>query len=369
MNPSAGLDVNSNMVVDSSLRVKESVEVEKTLIVEQDVIIRGDTEMDGKLKLMKLRDTVNNENLIIFIDPNGELKGGQLSNLSVPVYTGTCFPLQGQNGSFYLAPKWESTGGPNINDPKLYTGVDCPANVGIGTDNPIGMLDVRGTSHFQENMVLGNNVANTSNGFNSKFTIDMESLQQQDNALLVRDANNQLFLIDKNGNVGIGVNTVANAKLHIHQPGTTVGNMLYLSSGADERLSINGKGQFVLTANPAVTEVFLVKSGTDDLFKINANGLMQSREIIVTLNQFADYVFDSTYALMPIDSVDAYIQQNKKLPNYPSEAEILQKGASVNEMMVKQQATIEEMMLYIIELNKKMAALQAKIDELEKTEE
>lgn len=367
--PSAGLDVNANMVVDSSLKVKESVEVEKTLIVDQDVLIKGNTEMDGELKLMKLRDTVNNENLYIFIDPNGELKGGQLSNLSIPLYTGTCFPLEGPGGSFFLAPKWEAQGGPNANDPKLYTGVDCPANVGIGTDDPIGSLDVRGNSYFQDNMVIGQNVPNAQAGLNANFAIDLESIQQQPfYAMLVRDENDQLFMVTNDGKVGVGVNTGPAAMMHINRRPSASNDMLLLSTGVDEILRIGDEGDFTLTADPNVNNVFLIKSGSDELFKIKNDGLLQTREVIVTLNQFADYVFDSSYQLMPIDSVENFIDENKRLPNYPPEAELIENGASVNEMMVKQQATIEEMMLYIIELNKKMQAMQVKIDELEEKE-
>ncbi|MDT8411712.1 MAG: hypothetical protein RQ875_04550, partial [Vicingaceae bacterium] len=43
-------------------------------------------------------------------------------------------------------PIWSSTSTPNYGI--LFTGIDCPARIGLGTNNPNATLDVRGTGYF-----------------------------------------------------------------------------------------------------------------------------------------------------------------------------------------------------------------------------
>lgn len=55
---------------------------------------------------------------------------------------------------------------------------------------------------------------------------------------------------------------------------------------------------------------------------------------------------------MNLDSVALFIQNNKKLPNMPTESEIVQNGQNVSELKKLQQQKIEELTLYLIEMKK-----------------
>ena len=49
---------------------------------------------------------------------------------------------------------------------------------------------------------------------------------------------------------------------------------------------------------------------------------------------------------------------HKHLPNIPSTSEMVKNGLNVSEMTVKQQEKIEELFLYILEMDKRMQALE-----------
>jgi hypothetical protein len=69
-------------------------------------------------------------------------------------------------------------------------------------------------------------------------------------------------------------------------------------------------------------------------------------------NQWADKVFKKDYALMPLGELGVYIEQHQHLPGIPSAQEVVEKGISQQEMMVKLLEKIEELTLHQIEQNK-----------------
>ncbi|MEI6020778.1 MAG: hypothetical protein WCR21_06580 [Bacteroidota bacterium] len=97
------------------------------------------------------------------------------------------------------------------------------------------------------------------------------------------------------------------------------------------------------------------QSANRDLFAIKSNGKVYAREIEINLLQtFPDYVFADNYKLMSLNELDDFISKNKHLPGFESAKYYEKNGLNVNEMLVKQQEKIEELTLYIIQLEKKM---------------
>jgi hypothetical protein len=99
-------------------------------------------------------------------------------------------------------------------------------------------------------------------------------------------------------------------------------------------------------------------------FKLAVEGNIGARGIRVTLaNPFPDYVFDSTYQLRTLATLQQYIDKNKHLPGIPSEQEVKKDGGiELGEMNVKLLEKVEELTLYILELNKKLEAQQNKLE-------
>ncbi len=74
---------------------------------------------------------------------------------------------------------------------------------------------------------------------------------------------------------------------------------------------------------------------------------------------WADYVFAKDYKLKELNEVEEYIAENKHLPGIPSAADIEKNGLSVGKMQALHMEKIEELTLYMIELQKQNALLQA----------
>lgn len=83
------------------------------------------------------------------------------------------------------------------------------------------------------------------------------------------------------------------------------------------------------------------------------------------LSQWADYVFDDNYSLKPLDEVADYVAENKHLPDVPSAKEVMDKGIDVAEMLKIQMQKIEELTLYSIQQEQKLAAQQERVSKLQ----
>ncbi len=82
------------------------------------------------------------------------------------------------------------------------------------------------------------------------------------------------------------------------------------------------------------------------------------KEIIVTLDNWADFVFDENYKLQSLNELEKEIKQNKKLPNIPSANEVKENGLNLGEIQAKMMQKIEELTLYLIAQQKKIQELE-----------
>ncbi len=73
---------------------------------------------------------------------------------------------------------------------------------------------------------------------------------------------------------------------------------------------------------------------------------------------WSDYVFEPTYPLMPLEEVESFTKENKHLPNVPSADAMAAGGLDVAETSKMFMEKIEELTLYLIELNKEVKALK-----------
>jgi len=89
-------------------------------------------------------------------------------------------------------------------------------------------------------------------------------------------------------------------------------------------------------------------------------GKITAQEVEVTMTGWADFVFADDYYLRPLTEVEQFINANRHLPDVPSEVEVLQNGVNVGEMSATLLQKIEELTLYIIDLNKRIAELENK---------
>lgn len=98
------------------------------------------------------------------------------------------------------------------------------------------------------------------------------------------------------------------------------------------------------------------------------NGKMVAKEIIVTTQNWADFVFDSDYSLKPLKQVEQFYKENHHLPDVPSTAEITETGNDLAKTDAILLQKIEELTLYIVELNKKVEQLEKQNSILKKNQ-
>ena len=100
--------------------------------------------------------------------------------------------------------------------------------------------------------------------------------------------------------------------------------------------------------------------------KLTVAGNINSREVKVTVDAGADFVFENNYNLPSLDAVDKFIKENKHLPEIASADEMKKEGINLSEMNIKLLQKIEEMTLYMIEQNKKIIDLENRLEKVEK---
>ena len=165
------------------------------------------------------------------------------------------------------------------------------------------------------------------------------------------------------GNVFLGVNSGPSG----NSLGTTVNNQLFVDNSvnsnpliwgdfANDQLKLNGTvGIGSITAFPT-SQIY-------SNYKLFVTGGILTEEMRVALaSTWADYVFAKDYNLKPLSEVEKYINENGHLANVPSAEQIKNEGINVGEMAKIQQEKMEELTLYIIQQNKRIEALEAKIN-------
>lgn len=94
------------------------------------------------------------------------------------------------------------------------------------------------------------------------------------------------------------------------------------------------------------------------LEKLAVNGLIHTKEVKVDLLNWPDFVFEPSYSLIPLNELEQKIIANKHLPEIPSAAEVEENGVLLGEMNKKLLQKVEELTLYIIQMNKEIQELK-----------
>ena len=88
--------------------------------------------------------------------------------------------------------------------------------------------------------------------------------------------------------------------------------------------------------------------------KLEVNGTIRSKEVIVEATNWPDYVFEEDYNLTSLKELEAYIKANKHLPEIPSAKEMEANGIILGEMNMLLLKKIEELTLHTIQQQKEL---------------
>jgi hypothetical protein len=125
-----------------------------------------------------------------------------------------------------------------------------------------------------------------------------------------------------------------------------------------------------ITYGPCSTEKFIYRPGKvaigtehDAPNKVLTvkNGIITDK-VKITENGWADHVFESSYPLMSLETVDAYISKYGHLPNVSSGESIESSGGfELGEVTVMHQEKIEELFLHLIAIDRDVKEMEALI--------
>ncbi len=102
--------------------------------------------------------------------------------------------------------------------------------------------------------------------------------------------------------------------------------------------------------------------GDGQTWTLVINGAALAKEIFVLDSTWADYVFDPSYKLLPLDDFGTYLRANHHLPEIPPAKEIAKTGIPVGKTEEALTRQMEEMARYIVELNTEVKDQKSEID-------
>jgi len=175
-----------------------------------------------------------------------------------------------------------------------------------------------------------------------------------------KSPNDLLDVTSTSGNNGIRINN-GNAStdytaLRFFQGGGEKG--VVFTNGENMFINRLSTGNLILNASSGNVGI-----GTTDTkgYKLAVNGnAIFTRVVVKNYNNWPDYVFYNSYRLRPLSDLEQYINQYHHLPEVPSAEEVKKNGLDVGESQATFLKKIEELTLYVIELNKRIQELESK---------
>jgi hypothetical protein len=279
-------------------------------------------------------------------------KDAQISTISGPANSGAIQIKT--NSSFggpqnrYLRLGWKDNN--SVFYPAISVNDDL--NVGIGTITPSAKLNIEG-DHGSSRFLLHAN----GNGQAAPYQADL-SLWASEPGLTwsgVGIGNN--IHNYKTGSGGLTLLNTARGGSYIRLLDNAMQFNVVANTGTDlQALSINSNGNVGIgTTNPTS--------------KLTVAGNINSREVKVSVDAGADFVFEKDYALPSLQEVEKFVTENKHLPEIASAKEMQKEGINLSEMNIKLLQKIEELTLYVIEMKKENTIQSKEIEKLKEEKE
>lgn len=146
--------------------------------------------------------------------------------------------------------------------------------------------------------------------------------------------------------------------------GGTGGDLVKVGIGTTiptERLDVRGN---IYTDAKILIGTIGLNTGTHSL-AVNGSAIF-TKAIVRLTGIWPDYVFKPTYKLPTINELEKYLLKNQHLPDVPSATEVEKNGIDLGDNQTILLKKVEELTLYMIELNKKVEALAKENEELKK---
>jgi hypothetical protein len=140
--------------------------------------------------------------------------------------------------------------------------------------------------------------------------------------------------------------------------GTHTPHPISVITGGIERMHISTNGKVGIGTLPP--------GGALDGYRLFVEDGIATRDVMVKLGTWPDYVFADGYRLMPMSELRAFVQRNSHLPHVPSAKELEEKGGvPLGDLAHQLTRTIEEQTLYILQLEERAAKAEEHLARME----
>lgn len=335
------LQVNHNIHSAGNIRAlgevvsADTMRAQKDVIVEGNAVIRSDLNVIGSTKVAGLNVsgplTINSISAAS-VDPCVKILMAETGNGGDHVITLAPAQIAAMENAFDQNPcpqppvipfTWQTYGN-HANSHQRWIGTIDPYDFNIKTSN-----DFRLVCKANGDIGLGAFGGNTYNTMGKKYRLFIAN-SGEISAGMQDGTGRYPFVIGANGATCIG----------IHSPTVNVSPYMLSVLGA-----VNIGTPFPM-ASP---------------YLLTVNGRIGAREIKVSIqNPWPDYVFDKGYKPESLENVQRYINLHRHLPGVPS-AQTMSKetcGLNLAEMQGIQMEKIEEIYLYLIDMDKRLKVLQ-----------
>ena len=245
-------------------------------------------------------------------------------------------------------------------------------NVGIGSISPTSKLDVSGeikgiNGIFSKSLPNNQTFSSWADRnlkcqlFTAGTIIDAPSQSRQFNFFDFPtsnfNANPEVFftIVDRNSKDRLAFNAEAGnySMLRLYDKNENVFVKIIEDGNDKVELTLPKSNSFVGIG----TTNFI--DGTD-IYKLAVKGAIRADRVKV-YTTWADFVFEKNYILPTLEDVEKHIQQNGHLKDIPSAKEVEANGIELGEMNKKLLQKVEELTLYIIEMNKELKEVKGKL--------
>lgn len=343
--------------------------------------VRGDIKAEGTLRLedgyVRMNNTSDSKNWEMRYSPS---LGGRLLFLQ----QGFERLILRNDGNIGIGGDLPLT---NNGFPQTKLHIETGQDAGLATDKNGYVMVGSGAGN---NIVIDNNEIMARSGFTGPTTLYLQNeggellsgarltINQDNEALKLNGASPYArYYLNGSAKATIGINSGGDLNLS-----TISGNAIFVSpNGASAVLNPNNGGNVILSPSGGGNISMSTTSGGD--IQMNPNGIVTigsgvsttaaagyklairgkvvCEELRVKLyGNWPDYVFQNSYKLMPLPALQSFVQKNGHLPNVPSAAEVKRDGIAVGEMNKKLMEKVEELTLYILQLEARIKNLETK---------
>lgn len=208
-------------------------------------------------------------------------------------------------------------------------------STGINIANPRAALDVRGSQGLNRPaFIVGSRAIGTGSYSGNLFQYHTQQVHFV--PILETDAYNVIVQNDDQG--------------------------MFFSDGEGNK-GANKNGAFVIAPWAEDSDTLVGGLRIDSLGNLEVHGFIRASKVTVDPKWWSDFVFEDDYELMSLEELDSFITRNNHLPDVPSEKEVMSGQVDLLEMQAIQQQKIEELTLYVIQLQKLLLEMEAKLEE------